>query len=144
MPEKALPGAGATWGEQIRGIGQIMARPLFWRIVLPFVITHGAYQALQGLWLGPWLTDVAGFAREGAARLLLVCAAAYAIGSVAFGSFADRLAARGFSRLALYKAGLLDLVRRVRRDRARTPRSRARRSWRPTASPSCRARSSSR
>ncbi len=107
MPEKALPGAGATWGEQIRGIGQIMARPLFWRIALPFVITHGAYQALQGLWLGPWLTDVAGFAREGAARLLFVCAAAYAIGSVAFGSFADRLAARGFSRLALYKAGLL-------------------------------------
>jgi predicted MFS family arabinose efflux permease len=75
--------------------------------VLPFVITHGAYQALQGLWLGPWLTDVAGFAREGAARLLLVCATTYAIGSVAFGTFADRLAARGFPRLALYKGGLL-------------------------------------
>jgi sugar phosphate permease len=107
VPEKPLPGAGATWGEQIRGIGRIMARPLFWRIVLPFVITHAAYQALQGLWLGPWLTDVAGFPRERAATLLLVCAAAYAIGSVAFGSFADRLAARGASRLALYKVGLV-------------------------------------
>jgi sugar phosphate permease len=107
VPEKPLPGAGATWGDQIRGIGQIMSRPLFWRIVLPFVITHGAYQALQGLWLGPWLTDVAGFARDGAANLLLVCATSYAIGSVAFGSFADRLAAREFSRLSLYKAGLL-------------------------------------
>jgi predicted MFS family arabinose efflux permease len=88
-------------------VGEIVRRPLFWRIVLPFVITHGAYQALQGLWLGPWLTDVAGFARDRAATLLLVCAAAYAIGSVAFGTFADRLAARGQSRLALYKAGLL-------------------------------------
>jgi MFS family permease len=107
VPEKALPGAGATWGEQFRGVGQILRRRLFWQIVLPFVITHAAYQALQGLWLGPWLTDVAGFARERAANLLLVCAAAYAIGSVAFGSFADRLAARGFSRLALYKCGLL-------------------------------------
>ena len=107
VPEKPLPGAGATWGEQFRGVGQIMRRPLFWRIVLPFVITHGAYQALQGLWLGPWLTDVAGFAREGAAKLLLVCATAYAIGSVAFGTFADRMAARGYSRLALYKGGLL-------------------------------------
>jgi sugar phosphate permease len=107
LPEKPLPGAGATWGEQIRGSGHIIAQPLFWRIVLPFVITHGAYQALQGLWLGPWLTDVAGLTRESAAKLLLVCATAYAIGSVAFGSFADRLAARGFSRLALYKAGLL-------------------------------------
>jgi len=107
VPEKPLPGAGATWGEQLRGTAYIMSRPLFWRIVLPFVITHGAYQALQGLWLGPWLTDVAGRARENAAGLLLVCATAYAIGSVAFGSFADRLAARGFSRLTLYKAGLV-------------------------------------
>jgi predicted MFS family arabinose efflux permease len=107
VPEKPLPGAGASWGNQIRGIGEIMAQPLFWRIVLPFVITHGAYQALQGLWLGPWLTDVAGLARHQAAQLLLVCATTYAIGSVAFGTFADRLAGRGFSRLALYKAGLL-------------------------------------
>jgi len=107
VPEKPLPGAGATWGEQFRGVGQIVRRPLFWRIVLPFVITHAAYQALQGLWLGPWLTDVAGFARESAAKLLLVCATAYAIGSVAFGTFADRLAARGYSRLALYKVGLV-------------------------------------
>jgi predicted MFS family arabinose efflux permease len=107
VPEKALPGAGATWGEQLRGVTQIMRSALFWRIALPFVITHGAYQALQGLWLGPWLTDVAGFARAGAARLLLVCATAYAIGSAAFGIYADRLAARGHSRLTLYKAGLL-------------------------------------
>ena len=107
VPEKALPGAGSTWREQFRGVGEILRRPLFWRIVLPFVVTHGAYQALQGLWLGPWLTDVAGFAREEAARLLLACAAAYALGSVGFGSFADRLAARGFARLTLYKCGLL-------------------------------------
>jgi len=105
VPEKPLP--GAAWGEQFRGTAQILRRALFWRIVLPFVITHGAYQALQGLWLGPWLIDVAGFAREPAANLLLVCAAAYAIGSVAFGSVADRLAARGFPRFALYKWGLL-------------------------------------
>ena len=107
VPEKALPGAGAPWGEQVRGIGQILRLPLFWRIVLPFVITHGAYQAFQGLWLGPWLTDVAGLPRGGAAQLLLVCATAYSIGSVAFGSFADRLASRGFPRLTLYKCGLV-------------------------------------
>jgi MFS family permease len=107
VPEKPLPGAGATWTEQFRGVATIVRRPLFWRIVLPFVVTHGAYQALQGLWLGPWLTDVAGLPRDRAATLLLVCATAYAIGSVAFGTFADRLAARGHSRFALYKGGLL-------------------------------------
>src|SRR5262249_59577246 len=95
-PDKPL--RGAAWGEQFRGTAQILRRALFWRIVLPFVITHAAYQALQGLWLGPWLIDVAGFGREHAASVLLVCAAAYAIGSVVFGSFADQLAAPGFPR----------------------------------------------
>jgi len=107
VPEKPLPGAGASWGAQFAGLGRILARPLFWRIALPFVVTHGAYQALQGLWLGPWLIDVAGFGREAAAWYLLVTAAVYAVGSIVFGSFADRLAARGISRLALYKWGLV-------------------------------------
>jgi MFS family permease len=106
VPEKPLPGAGASWGEQIRGVGRILAMPLFWRIALPFIATHGAYQALQGLWLGPWLADVGGLGREGAARLLFVTAGAYAIGSVVFGSLADRLAAHGVGRLGVYKAGL--------------------------------------
>ena len=107
VPEKPLPGAGATWGTQFAGLGRILARPLFWRIVLPFVVTHGAYQALQGLWLGPWLVDVAGFGREAASWYLLVTAAVYAVGSIAFGTFADRLAGWGISRLALYKWGLV-------------------------------------
>ena len=107
VPEKPLPGAGARWGEQFAALGGIYSQPLFWRLALPFVVTHGAYQALQGLWLGPWLIDVAGLDREGAARALLLGAAAYAVGSIAFGSFADRLAARGIARLTLYKGGLV-------------------------------------
>jgi predicted MFS family arabinose efflux permease len=107
VPEKPLPGAGASWGEQFRAVGRILAMPLFWRIAAPFIVTHGAYQAVQGLWLGPWLADVGGFGREGVARLLFVTAGAYAVGSVVFGSFADRLAARGVSRLTTYKAGLI-------------------------------------
>jgi MFS family permease len=106
VPEKVLPGAGATWAQQFRAIGRIFRLPLFWRIALPFIVTHAAYQALQGLWLGPWLTDVGGLGREAAARLLFVAAGTYAVGSVVFGSFADRLAARGIPRLTTYKCGL--------------------------------------
>lgn len=106
VPEKPLPGAGASWGEQFRAVGRILAMPLFWRIAAPFIVTHGAYQAVQGLWLGPWLADVGGLGREGVARLLFVTAGTYAVGSVVFGSFADRLAARGISRLTTYKVGL--------------------------------------
>jgi predicted MFS family arabinose efflux permease len=106
VPEKPLPGAGASWGEQFRAVGRILTMPLFWRIAAPFIVTHGAYQAVQGLWLGPWLADVAGLGRESVARLLFVTAGTYAVGSVVFGSVADRLAARGISRLTTYKVGL--------------------------------------
>ena len=106
VPEKPLPGAGATWGEQFRVVGKILALPLFWRIALPFIVTHGTYQAIQGLWLGPWLADVGGLGRESAARLLFVTAGTYALGSVFFGSFADRLVAHGIARLTTYKVGL--------------------------------------
>ncbi len=106
VPEKPLPGAGATWSAQFRVVGRILAMPLFWRIALPFIATHGAYQAIQGLWLGPWLADVGGLGREAAARLLFVTAGTYAVGSVCFGSFADRLAAYGIARLTTYKVGL--------------------------------------
>ena len=106
VPERPLPGAGATWGEQFGALGAIFGRALFWRLSLPFVVTHGAYQAMQGLWLGPWLIDVGGFDRAMAAHLLLLGAAAYAIGSLAFGTVADRLDERGWPRLATYKLGI--------------------------------------
>ncbi len=106
VPERALPGAGATWGEQFGSLGAIFGRALFWRLSLPFVVTHGTYQAMQGLWLGPWLIDVGGFDRATAAHLLLLGAAAYAVGSIAFGTVSDRLDQRGWPRLATYKAGV--------------------------------------
>ncbi len=106
VPESLPPGAGASWRAQFGTIGRIFMLPLFWRLALPFMVTHAAYQALQTLWLGPWLADVGGYAPEPVARMLLVSAGTYALGSVFFGSFADRLSARGITRLTTYKAGL--------------------------------------
>lgn len=107
VPDKPIGGAGTSWRAQFGGLVQVLRARLFWRIVAPFCVTHGTYQALQGLWLGPWLADVAGLPREGVAQLLLVTATAYALGSVFFGVFADRLAARGLPRLTTYKCGVV-------------------------------------
>jgi MFS family permease len=101
VPEKKLPGEGTSLRRQIAGFGEIFSTPAFWRIVLPLVICHGSYLALQGLWLGPWLYDVAGEARNAVANYLLVTAVAYTLGSVFFGVTSDR-----FSRLVMFKLGL--------------------------------------
>jgi MFS family permease len=106
VPEKPLPGHGQTLRSQIAGFKRIFASSRFWRIVLPLVICHGAYLALQGLWLGPWLYDVAGQARTAVGRYLFMTALAYTVGSVFFGVTSDRLARAGVSRMSVFKLGL--------------------------------------
>jgi MFS family permease len=106
VPEKPLPGHGETLRAQIADFRGVFARAVFWRIVLPFVVCHAAYLALQGLWLGPWLYDVAGQPRHAVGNYLFLTAAAYTLGSVFFGVAADRLAAAGVARLTMFKLGL--------------------------------------
>jgi MFS family permease len=106
VPEKPLPGHGQTLRAQIAGFGRIFAAVPFWRIALPLVVCHAGYQALQGLWLAPWLYDVARFDRAAVANALLVTAVAYTFGSVFFGVSSDRLAGAGVSRMTTYKTGL--------------------------------------
>ena len=107
VPEKPLPGLGQTLRAQLAGFGRIFRTLAFWRIALPLVCGQAIYIALQGLWLGPWLADVAGRTRHEMANDLLITALGYITGSVCFGVAADRLAQRGISRLAVYKLGLL-------------------------------------
>jgi predicted MFS family arabinose efflux permease len=106
VPEKPLPGHGQTLRAQIAGFGRIFSSIAFWRIALPLVICHSAYLALQGLWLGPWLYDVAGQPRAAVGRYLLVTALAYTVGSAFFGVSSDRLARAGVSRMTIFKLGL--------------------------------------
>ena len=106
VPEKKLPGEGQTLRAQIAGFGEIFSTLAFWRIAGPLVICHAGYLALQGLWLGPWLYDVAGQDRQSVANYLLVTAAAYTAGSIFFGAGSDLLARAGLSHLKLFKLGL--------------------------------------
>jgi predicted MFS family arabinose efflux permease len=106
VPEKPLPGEGQTLRAQIADFHKIFSRLSFWRIGLPFVVCHAGYLALQGLWLGPWLYDVAGMPRHAVGHYLFVTALAYTLGSIFFGVSSDRLAAAGISRLTVFKLGM--------------------------------------
>ena len=103
VPERPLPGAGETWSRQFSEIGAILSNLFFWRVALPLIVVHGAYQALQGLWLAPWLADIGGQSRSEVARTLFAGSLAYAAGSVIFGTLADRMAAR----LTAFKVGMV-------------------------------------
>lgn len=106
VPEKPPPGGGQSLRAQAARFREIFSSPGFWRIAAPMVLGQATFIALQGLWLGPWLYDVAGLERGAVAHYLLVSAVAYIGGSLFFGIASDRLAQAGISRLAVYIAGL--------------------------------------
>jgi MFS family permease len=96
VPEKRLPGQGATLRMQLAGFGTIFRSAPFWRIALALVVCHAGYLSLQGLWLGPWLYDVAGESRTAVANYLLLTAASYTVGSVFFGTIGSAAPMRTF------------------------------------------------
>src|SRR3954468_12338320 len=106
VPEKALPGGPQSLRDQFSGFARIYSSATFWRIVLPLVFGQATYLALQGLWLGPWLYDVAQLERRQVAHYLLITVLGYIGGSLFFGVTADRVAQHGMSRLQVYKIGL--------------------------------------
>jgi len=105
VPEKPLPAAAERWSDAFRRMGALFANPVFWRVGMPLMVVHAHYQALIGLWLAPWIIDVALLERGAAARWLFAAAVGYTLASLAFGIAADQLAERGISRLTLLKWG---------------------------------------
>ena len=110
VPEKPLPHAGGSLRAQFAAFGTVFSSLDFWRINTVLVITHAGYLSLQGLWLAPWLYDVAGMDRATVARYLFLTATAYILGSVFFGFMGDRLARAGISRMTTYKVGLASCI----------------------------------
>ncbi len=76
----------------LTSVGQLYARPLFWRTALCTLFSNGAYMAIQGLWMGPWLRDVGHLPRAEVAQVLFWSTAAMVAGSLSFGALTDWLA----------------------------------------------------
>ncbi len=78
-----------------RGLRQVFGSRVFWSVA-PLSITHqGTYLAIQSLWAGPWLGDVAGLGRAEVASHLFSLALAMALGFLGIGYFAERVGRRG-------------------------------------------------
>ncbi|MSO91791.1 MAG: MFS transporter [Rhodospirillales bacterium] len=77
--------------EQITGILQIFTSPIFWRVTPVVVSTQAAHIAVQTLWAGPWLKDVAGLDRADVSQYLLLITAGMIVGFPLQGAVAERL-----------------------------------------------------
>ncbi len=110
VPERDAGPARASVRELVRGFGTIYRDPVFWRVAGVSMTGHAAFLATQGLWVAPWLRDVAGFDRAGVAGLLFGMAILTTIGFASTGTISDALAKRGVAPLGIFKLGAVASV----------------------------------
>lgn len=72
------------------GMATIVCDGRFWRLALFNLAIGGGFFAYQSLWMGPYLTDAAGYSAQLAGQLLLLLALGSAVGFVVSGYLVDR------------------------------------------------------
>jgi hypothetical protein len=81
--------------EQLGGLVAVYASPIF-RAVAPVVVTSmAASLAIQGLWAGLWLRDVAALDRQATADILALLNVGLTLGFIGTGVLADQCGRRG-------------------------------------------------
>ena len=97
VPEKAGAGAPESLSVQWRGVKTVFTSLAFWRIAPLTTLSQATFLSIQGLWVGPWLKDVAGLDRMAVANTLLWGAVAMIVGFLSLGTLAARLSRLGIS-----------------------------------------------
>jgi MFS family permease len=89
VPERGNVATAPPLSEQFRQIGAIYADRGFLALAPLLGATAGTHIAIQTLWAGPWMRDVGGLDRGGAANALFMMAAAFFVGILGTGAIAD-------------------------------------------------------
>ena len=89
VPERGNIAAATPLTEQFRQIGGIYSDRGFLALAPLLGATAGTHIAIQTLWAGPWMRDVAGLDRTGTANALFMMAAAFFVGILGTGAIAD-------------------------------------------------------
>lgn len=112
VPAQQGGGAGGSLADQIKGLGRVAGDLNFLRVAPVLVFMVGGLGAMQSLWAGLWLRDVAGISGTGAANILLLIAAAMTLSFFLSGPTVKYLRGFGFSPMggAILGAVLFTLV----------------------------------
>ena len=106
VPERPSTTAGESFKRQFQGVKTVFTSLEFWRTAPLTTLSQASFLAIQGLWAGPWLKDVAGLERMAAANVLFWIAVAMIAGFILLGSLADRLSRSGISVLTTAVTGM--------------------------------------
>jgi MFS family permease len=105
VPERGEAGKTESFQEMLGGLKTVFRSRLFWRVSPMFASVQGGFLAVQGLWVTPWLRDVAGFDRAEIAQMLTWLAFVITVGFVIIGNLADWLSRRGVDTMTVLQVG---------------------------------------
>jgi MFS family permease len=106
VPERKEHVLREPFSAQLAGLRSVFAARRFWQIGLAALTSQATNMAVQGLWSGPWLRDVAGFTRQAAATHLLIMALATMAGLLLWGNLASWVARRGVPAARVFAVGM--------------------------------------
>lgn len=105
-PDKTAPGK-TTFAAQWKGVRVVFHSRKF-RAIAPWATaSQTTFIALQSLWCGPWLADVAGLARGGVALYLALTALFMMGGFLSLGAIADRLGRSGINAMHVASVSMI-------------------------------------
>ncbi|MFZ1537545.1 MAG: MFS transporter [Chromatiaceae bacterium] len=107
VPDKPAATQAGGWREQWRGLVAIYTSRVFWRLAPISLLVMSAHMAIQGLWAGPWLRDVAGLDRIAVADHLFWVAGGLVAGFFGIGTLAYRLNRLGIPLVAVSIGGVV-------------------------------------
>lgn len=88
-------------GREMLEFGRIFVHPAFLSFAPAIALLSGLNFTYGGLWAGPWLRDVGGFAAEPRALLLMIYMSGMMAGSLLTGQLASFLHRRGFDAMTV-------------------------------------------
>jgi predicted MFS family arabinose efflux permease len=106
VPEKPARQSVGSFKDQLQGVKTVFTSLDFWRVAPLTTLSQASFLSIQGLWVGPWLKDVAGLDRATVAGVLLWVAVAMVAGFILLGSLAGRLSRSGISVLTTAVVGM--------------------------------------
>ncbi len=92
VPEKKANNSQESLASQFQGIFQIFTDRKFWRLAPITALSLATFTSIQGLWAGPYLSNVALYNRTQIASTLFWVATAMIFGYILLGSLAAKLA----------------------------------------------------
>jgi predicted MFS family arabinose efflux permease len=105
VPERRGEGPTQGLAEQLRGVVHVFGSRAFWRFAPQMGLFAGGFMALQGLWAVPWLINVSGVSRTGAAEHLFAMGIAMLACNLGIAVLATRLARAGLRPIRLLSGG---------------------------------------